>query len=69
MAMYRVYKLLMDKYIDAIEDAQSMWLSDYCGSPEEAEERKKEDEEKIQEFLDAIEVIKRRMLCLTHTKN
>lgn len=69
MAMYRVYKLLIDKYIDAVEDAQSMWLSDYCSSQAEVEERKKEDEENIQEFLDAIEVIKRRMLCLTHTKN
>lgn len=64
-----MYKLLIDKYIDAIEDAQSMWLSNYCCSSKEAEERKKEDEENIQEFLDAIEVIKRRMLCLSHMKN
>ena len=61
MAIYKVYKLLIDKYIDAVEDAQSMWLSDYCYSSEEAEERKKEDEEKIQEFLDAIDDIKRKM--------
>ena len=64
-----MFKELIDLYTDAVEEAQSMWLSDYSCSPEEDEERKKEDEEKIEEFLDAIEVIKRRMLCLTHTKN
>ena len=46
-----MFEELINLYTDAIEDAQSMWLSDYCCSPEEAEERKKEDEEKIKEFI------------------
>ena len=46
-----MFKELIDLYTDAIEDAQSMWLSDYSCSPEEDEERKKEDEEKIKEFI------------------
>ena len=46
-----MFKELIDLDTDAIEDAQSMWLSDYSCSPEEDEERKKEDEEKIKEFI------------------
>ena len=46
-----MFKELIDLYTDAIEDAQSMWLSDYSCSREEDEERKKEDEEKIKEFI------------------
>ena len=46
-----MFKELIDLYMDAIEDAQSMWLSEYSCSPEEDEERKKEDEEKIKEFI------------------
>ena len=46
-----MFKELINLYTDAIEDAQSMWLSDYCCSTKEAEERRKEDEEKIKEFI------------------
>lgn len=43
----KMFKELIDLYTDAIEDAQSIWLSDYCCSPKEAEERKKKTKKKL----------------------
>ena len=42
---------LIDMYEDALKEAQSLWLSDYCCSRKEAETRQKEDEEKMKEFI------------------
>lgn len=46
-----MFKELIDLYIDAIEEAHSMWMSNYCCSREEAKEREEEDKEKIKEFI------------------
>lgn len=41
---------LLEMYESAIEEAQTLWLSDYCTSSEEAENRKQEDKAAIEEF-------------------
>lgn len=46
-----MFKELIDLYTDAIEEAHSMWMSNYCCSQEEAKEREEEDKEKIKEFI------------------
>ena len=43
---------LIKMYKYAVEDAQTLWLSDYCCSREEADLRKAEDALKIKEFID-----------------
>ena len=42
---------LINMYEYAVEEAQSLWLSDYCCSREEAELRKAEDAVRIKEFI------------------
>lgn len=42
---------LINMYEDALQEAQTLWLSDYCCSCEEADKRRKEDEEKMKEFI------------------
>lgn len=46
-----MFEELTNLYIDAIEEAHSMWMSNYCCSQEEAKEREEEDKEKIKEFI------------------
>lgn len=46
-----MFEELINLYIDAIDEAHSMWMSDYCCSQEEAKEREEEDKEKIKEFI------------------
>lgn len=50
---------LLEMYESAVEEAQTLWLSDYCASSEEAENRKQEDKAAIEEFKEILfEVIK-----------
>lgn len=44
------YNRLLDIFLDSIEEAQSLWLSDYACSDEEIEERKRNDDDTINEF-------------------
>lgn len=46
-----MFEELTNLYIDAIEEAHSMWMSNYCCSQEEAKKREEEDKEKIKEFI------------------
>ena len=46
-----MFKELIDLYMDAIEEAYFMWLSNYCCSREEKKAREEEDKEKIKEFI------------------
>lgn len=46
-----MFEELINLYTDAIEDAHSMWMSNYCCSREEAKEREEEDKEKIKKFI------------------
>ena len=55
-----MFKELIDLYIDAIEDAHSMWMSNYCCSREEEKEREEEDDEKIRDFINTCEKIVKR---------
>lgn len=64
-----MFEELTNLYIDAIEEAHSMWMSNYCCSREEAKEREEEDKEKIKEFVKLLKDIERTIECLTHTKN
>ena len=48
---------LLNLYIDAIKDATDYYLSDYCCSDEEREERLKGDEELIKHFIDILKQI------------
>ena len=43
-------KELLELYKEAIYDAQSMWLSEYCYTKEEEDNRIKEDKEMIEYF-------------------
>ena len=49
---------LIKMYKYAVEDAQTLWLSDYCCSREEADLRKAEDALKIKEFIDICNRLK-----------
>lgn len=49
--------LLTELYIDAIQDATSFYLSDYCTSDEEEKERLNEDKEKIDYFISILKQI------------
>ena len=42
---------LINMYEDAAMEAQSLWLSNYCCSHEEAEKRRLEDSENIKKFI------------------
>lgn len=45
---------LLEMYESAIEEAQTLWLSDYCTSSEEAKNRKQEDKAVIEEFKEIL---------------
>ena len=45
---------LIHMFDEALYEAQSLWLSDYCCSKEEEKERIFEDEEKHDEFLSLL---------------
>ena len=49
---------LINMYTGAVEEAQTLWLSDYCCSREEADLRKAEDALKIKEFVDICNRLK-----------
>ena len=49
---------LINMYEYAVEEAQSLWLSDYCCSREETELRKAEDAVRIKEFIDICNRLK-----------
>lgn len=49
---------LINMYKGAVEEAQTLWLSDYCCSREEDELRKAEDALKIKEFIDICNRLK-----------
>lgn len=42
---------IIELYKEAIDDAQSMWLSEYCCTKEEEDNRIKEDKESIEHFI------------------
>jgi hypothetical protein len=46
---------LYDLYKYALEDASSMWLSEYCCSVKEEEDRKKSDEEDLKYFKELLQ--------------
>lgn len=48
---------LLKLYISALEDATGYFLSDYCTSREEEEERLHSDEERIMYFRSLLEQI------------
>lgn len=50
-------KELLELYINAIEDATGWFLSCYYSSPEEKEERLKDDEEQIKYFINILKQI------------
>lgn len=50
-------KELLELYINAIEDATGWFLSYYCSSPEEKDERLRIDEEQIMYFKSLLEQI------------
>lgn len=54
---YIMKDLLTELYIDAIQDATSFYLSDYCTSDEEEKERLNEDKEKIDYFISILKQI------------
>lgn len=45
---------LIHMFDEALYDAQSSWLSEYCTSKEEEKERILEDEKKYDEFLSLL---------------
>jgi hypothetical protein len=49
---------LINMYKSAVEEAQTLWLSDYCCSKEEADLRKAEDTLKVKEFVDIYNRLK-----------
>ena len=49
--------LLVELYIEAIEDATSWFLSYYCSSQEEKEKRLRDDEEQIEYFKTLLKQI------------
>lgn len=52
-----VIKELYDLYKYALEDASSMWLSEYCCSSQEEEQRNKEDEEALAYMIELLRQI------------
>ena len=48
---------LYDLYKYTLEDASSMWLSEYCNTAEEEENRKKSDEEDLKYFKKLLQNI------------
>lgn len=53
-----VVKELYDLYKYALEDASSMWLSEYCCSAKERENRKKSDEEDLKYFKELLQKLR-----------
>ena len=49
--------LLVELYIEAVEDATDWFLSYYCSSQEEKEKRLKDDEELIEYFINILKQI------------
>lgn len=49
---------LINMYEDALKEAQTLWLSDYCCSREEAELRRAEDAVKMKEFINICNRLK-----------
>ena len=49
--------LLVELYIEAIEDATDWFLSYYCSSQEEKEKRLRDDEEQIEYFKTLLKQI------------
>ena len=47
----RAFDELINMYEDALVEAQTIWLSNYCCSSKEAELRRTEDAEKMKEFI------------------
>jgi hypothetical protein len=51
-------KELYDLYKYALEDASSMWLSEYCCSAKEEENRRKSDEEDLKYFKELLQKLR-----------
>ena len=49
---------LINMYEYAVEEAQALWLSNYCCSREEADLRKAEDALNIKQFIDICNRLK-----------
>ena len=49
---------LISMYEAALEEAQSLWLSEYCCSKEEREQRIHDDEESLKEFIEICERVR-----------
>jgi hypothetical protein len=49
---------LYDLYKYALEDASSMWLSEYCCSAKEGENRRKSDEEDLKYFKELLQKLR-----------
>jgi len=49
--------LLVELYIQALEDATGFYLSEYCTSNKEEEDRLKDDKEKIDFFISILKQI------------
>lgn len=49
---------LINMYEDALMEAQSLWLSNYCCSREEAEKRRLEDSENMKNFISICKSLK-----------
>lgn len=52
---------IYDAYKGKVEEASSMWKSDYCCSREEENERDIEDKEDLKYFKELLQNIKRRL--------
>lgn len=48
---------LINEFKFQLYDAQSLWLSDYCCSAEEKEQRIKDDEETLNYFINLLEEV------------
>jgi hypothetical protein len=48
---------LIDEFKFQLYDAQSLWLSDYCCSEKEREQRIKDDEETLNYFINLLEEV------------
>ena len=49
---------LYDLYKYALEDASSMWLSEYCCTVKERENREKADEEDLKHFEELLQKLR-----------
>ena len=49
---------LYDLYKYALEDASAMWLSEYCCTAKEEENRKKSDEEDLKYFKELLQKLR-----------